>query len=223
MLSNKLDSEFLKYLVDQNIPPGDRLPTLTEISKELGVSVGKLREQLEVARRLGLVSVRPRLGIQREPFSFAPAVLSAVIFSLGSGEANFVQFSRVRVALEMMFWDEAVALLTAEDLEALRIIIGRAWNKLRGEPVHVPNSEHRELHLKIFSRLNNPFVQGLLEAYWDAYEASELTRFASYQYWVTVWEYHERIVDALCSGDFETGRALLVQHFSLLPTSPQTA
>ena len=222
MLSNKLDSEFLKYLVDQDIAPGDRLPTLTDISKKLGVSVGKLREQLEIARSLGLVSVRPRLGIQREPFRFAPAVWNAVIFSLGSGEANFAQFSQVRVALETTFWDEAVALLIPKDLEVLHTIIDRAWSKLRGEPVHVPNGEHRELHLKIFSRLNNPFVQGMLEAYWDAYEASELTRFASYQYWVTVWEYHEQIVNALCAGEFAAGRTLMVQHFSLLPTSPQT-
>ncbi|MEJ2747380.1 MAG: FCD domain-containing protein, partial [Anaerolineae bacterium] len=98
-------------------------------------------------------------------------------------------------------------------------VVNQAWQKLRGQPIHVPNGEHRQFHLLIFSRLDNPFVQGLLASYWDAYEASELTRFASYQYWLDVWNYHERIVDALCANEFELGQQLLVEHFDLLPTT----
>ena len=43
-----------------------------------------------------------------------------------------------------------------------------------------------------------------------------MTRFASYTYWIDVWTYHEKIVDALCNNDFALGRQLLVEHFSLL-------
>jgi DNA-binding FadR family transcriptional regulator len=74
--------------------------------------------------------------------------------------------------------------------------------------------------LKVFDRLDNPFVKGLLAAYWDAYEASEMTRFADYQYWLDVWTYHERIAEALFQNDLEQGRQLLVQHFELLPKDP---
>ncbi len=70
---------------------------------------------------------------------------------------------------------------------------------------------------------NNPFVQGILDAYWQAYEASEMTRFASYAYWIEVWTYHEKIVDALCHNDFTLGRQLLVEHFSLLKSLSLTA
>jgi DNA-binding GntR family transcriptional regulator len=115
-------------------------------------------------------------------------------------------------------WFEAVQLLTDEDKAELQKIMGKAWDKLRGNPVHIPNGEHRALHLKIFRRLDNPFVQGLLQAYWDAYEAIELTRFADYKYWLDVWNYHQQIVDAIYSGNFENGREILVKHFQLLPT-----
>ncbi len=218
MQLEKLDSKFLEYLLDKELSPGDKLPTLEVISRELGVSVGKLREELEVARHFGLVSVRPRVGIQRVPFDFSQPVLTSVLFSLGSGEAVFSQFSQLRRAIETNFWHDAVVLLTAEDKSCLKEIIARAWAKLKGEPIHVPNGEHRQLHLTIFSRLDNPFVTGFLEAYWDAYEASELTRFSSYQYWLDVWNYHEKIVDALCDDDYESGLQLLIDHFSLLRT-----
>lgn len=221
MLLNKLESDFLKYLITSDVCAGERLPPLTEISKTLGLSVGKLREQLEVARSMGLVSVRPRLGMQREPFDFAPTVFNGVMVGLGSGAATFAQFSRVRVALETSFWHTAVSRLTAEDKSELQDILVQAWDKLRGNPIHVPNGEHRCLHLTIFRRLDNPFVNGVLSAYWDAYDASELTRFASYQYWTEVWTYHERIVDALVSNEFEKGQQLLEQHFNLLRTIPE--
>lgn len=217
MLQDKLNSRFLAYIVNNGINPGDSLPPLTEMSQELDISVGKLREHLELARSLGVVSVKPRVGIQRRPYNFAPAVLPSVLFGLATGEAHFSQISRLRQVIEADFWDEAVRLLTPEDKRSLQEIVDRAWSKLRGKPVHVPNQEHRQLHLTIFKRLDNPFVQGLLSAYWDAYEASELTRFVKYQYWVTVWEYHEQIVAALSNGAYDEGQQLLVAHFALLP------
>ena len=220
MQLTKLGSPFLKYLVDTGAVPGVRLPALSDISDELGISIGKLREQLEVARSLGLVSVRPRLGIQREPFDFSQSINEGLLFSLAMGETTFEQYNQLRQVVEVGFWDQAVALLTTEDTLRLRKLVDQAWGKLRVEPIHIPNSEHRQLHLIIFSHLDNPFVQGVLAAYWDAYEASELTRFASYAYWVKVWTYHERIVEALCNNDFERSRQLLVEHFSLLRSLP---
>jgi DNA-binding FadR family transcriptional regulator len=217
MRLNKLDSTFLRYLVDSQVAPGERLPTLSQIGQELGVSVGKLREQLEIARGLGLVSVRPRVGIVREPFDFSQAVLAGVLFGLGTGEARFQQFSELRQAIEIDFWDTAVRELTPEDKQILQLLVSKAWAKLKGNPIHVPNEEHRKLHLIIFSRLDNPFVKGMLAAYWDAYEASELTRFSPYEYWLEVWQHHEKIVEAVVQDDFAGGLALLKAHFDLLP------
>jgi len=225
MQLTKLDSEFLKYMIEKQVMPGDRFPALSEISQDLNISIGKLREQLEVARAMGLVSVRPRLGIRREPFNFLPFVLAGVLFGLQSGETTFAQISQLRVAIETQLWHDAVTHLTPEDKTELQQLISQAWAKLRGDPIHIPNGEHRQLHLKLFSRIHNPFVHGLLEAYWEAYEASELTRFASYDYWLKVWDYHERIVDALCQDKYELGRQLLIEHFSILQTisSPEPA
>jgi DNA-binding FadR family transcriptional regulator len=215
---NNHNSDLFQYLIDQGLVEGDRLPALTELSEELEVSVSKLREQLELARHFGLVSVRPRLGIRREKFDFHPAVSTAMFFGLTTGEASFEQFSELRKTIETSMWSEAVQRLNSEDKAALQKIVRQAWDKLRGHPIHIPNGEHRALHLKIFSRLENPFVQGILKAYWDAYEAIELTRFADYQYWLDVWNYHEQIVEAICNEDFVNGRTILVEHFELLPT-----
>jgi DNA-binding FadR family transcriptional regulator len=215
---DRIDYQFLQYLVEKKLEPGDRLPSLSDLSVELGVSVGKLREQLEVARLLGYVSVRPRLGIRREAYDFYPAANASMMFGLATGEATFNQISELRKTLEANMWLQAVTCLTQADKERLRQLVAQAWEKLQGTPVHIPNGEHRQLHLTFFDRLENPFVVALLRSYWDAYEETELTRFADYGYWLKVWDYHERIVDAICQGEYDCGQKLLVEHFQLLPT-----
>lgn len=216
MLPAALDSEFLRYVVEQGFEPGDRLPSLTDLSAQIGISVGKLREQLEVARTLGLVEASPRRGITRTAYSFLPAVRLSLLTALMLDRSYFDDFSALRVHLETAYWDEAVALLTPEDHAHLRGLVAAAQAKLSQQRIQIPSPEHRELHLTIFRRLNNPFVVGLLEAYWDAYEAVELNTYADIHYLQQVWDYHARIVDAIEAGDIALGKRLLVEHMQLL-------
>ncbi len=69
--------------------------------------------------------------------------------------------------------------------------------------MQIPHEEHKQLHLTIFGRLENPFVSGILEAYWEAYESIGLNVFTDYAYLREVWGYHQRMVDSICSGDLE--------------------
>ncbi len=167
---------------------------------------------------MGVVSVRPRLGIRREAYDFYPSVQASLLFGLSTGEATFRQYSELRQSIEANMWHQAVICLTPDDKRDLEELVLQAWDKLQGSRVHIPNGEHRALHLTLFKRLENPFVDGLLRAYWDAYFETELSRYADYQYWIDVWTYHQRIVQAVCDDKNERGRELLIEHFQLLPT-----
>ena len=216
MVKSNLGSQFLAYLFDNEVKPGDRLPSLAELSECTGISVGKLREQMEVARMLGLVEASPRRGITRTDYNFLPPVRLSLLAALATDRHYFDQFGSLRSHLEIAYWDEAVELLTPEDHAHLRDLVARAWSKLDQDRIQIPYQEHRELHLAIFRRLDNPFVLGLLEAYWDAYEAVELNTYADYAYLRSVWEYHERIVDAIGTGEWARGKAMLAEHMTLL-------
>jgi DNA-binding FadR family transcriptional regulator len=213
-------SEFLRYLAThEEVENG--LPSLKKLSEELGVSVASLREQLEVARALGLVEVRPRLGTRRRDYSFAPAIRQSLGYALALNNEHFRKFSELRNHVESAFWFEAVAKLTEQDKADLQSLIVRAFEKLQGERIQVPHEEHRHMHLLIFSRLENPFVTGILEAYWDAYENVGLNMFSGgFEYLQQVWEYHRNMVDAICDGNYEDGYKALVAHTDLLYNRP---
>ena len=233
----QLSSEFLHYLAsrpatngavegDGAAPGSERLPALQEVSKELGVSVALLREQLEVARALGLVEVRPRTGIRRQPYTFLPAVRLSLSYALAVDPGYFAAYSDLRNHIEAAYWYEAVRRLEPADHARLRALLVRAWARLNGNPVQIPHEEHRQLHLAIYSRLENPFVTGLLEAFWEAYESVGLNLYADYGYLQQVWGYHQEMVDAICAGEFERGYRALEAHKDLLyhrPTSQGTA
>lgn len=216
MIFSRIDSNFLRYLLTHGCEPGAKLPPLDEISNEIGISVGKLREQFEVARVLGLVEASPRRGIHCLPYNFVNVVRLGLMISLAFDAGAFRAYSTLRIHLETAFWDEAVILLTDEDKAELLRLVEQAQAKLTTERVQIPYPEHRAFHLAIYRRLNNPFVLGLLEAYWDAYEAVELNTYADYGYLQEVWSYHARIAQAVLAGDYESGKLLLIQHMQLI-------
>jgi len=212
-----LDSEFLDYLVDHHLQPGDPLPALSDLSQELKINVGKLREQLEVARSLGMVEVRPRTGIRCKEYDFLPAIRLSLLFAIAMDKTYFEMFTALRNQVEASFLPEAAALLTPDDMAELRQLVQAAWGKLNHATlIQIPHTEHRQFHLKIFAHLDNRFVTGILQAYWEAYEAVELNTYADLHYWQEAWHYHERILDCMCSGDYDAAQIAFIEHTRLL-------
>jgi len=212
-----LDSDFLNYIVDHHLQAGSQLPPLSDLSEELDINVGKLREQLEVARALGLVEVRPRTGIRCKEYNFLPAIRLSLLYALGLDKSRFIEFTELRNHLEVAFWHEAVAQLTDADKLELRRLLDAAWAKLNNTAfIQIPHAEHRQFHLTIFTHLDNPFVIGLLEAYWEAYEAVELNTYADLFYWREAWTYHEKILKYINEGDFTAAQSAFIEHTRLL-------
>ncbi len=211
-------SEFLRYLAsyENGSNQSVRIPSLGELSDQMGVSVAKLREQLEAARTLGLVEVRPRTGIRRKPYRFSPAVTQSLLYAVERDSSRFDAYADLRIQVEAAFWTQAVSGLDLGDHERLNDLVASAWQDLNGEPIIIPHRQHRAFHLAIFSKLDNPFVYGLLEAYWDAYEAVQLNSYAELSYLREVWRYHERIADRICAGDPEASLAAFIEHTKLL-------
>jgi DNA-binding FadR family transcriptional regulator len=218
-----LDSDLLNFIIEQQFQPGDRLPTISELQSAecLGVSASKVREQLEVARALGLVEVRSKTGMRLKDYQFTPAVRLSLFFALATDPGNFDLFSQLRTHIEVAFWHEACQLLTDEDIATMRGCIEAARAKLADQWIRIPNQEHRTFHLTIFRRLQNPFVLGILEAYWDAYDAFEVNRYADLAYLEQVWDYHERILDALSAGNLDAAQDAFIEHTRLLRHQPR--
>jgi DNA-binding FadR family transcriptional regulator len=211
-------SDLLCYLAELAKNGKNRVESLAELSTILNTSTATLREQLEVARIMGLVEIKPRKGITIKEYSLRPAIQQSVGYSISVNPDNFHTFADLRNHIEAAYWYQAVPLLTLDDKRELQRLVESARQKLQSKPVQIPQDEHRQLHLTIFSRLNNPFVNGILEAYWDIYDAVGFGLYADLSYLENVWNYHEQIVKSIIDGDYATGAQLLVEHNTLIQT-----
>ena len=222
-MNSQLKFDLLNYLSNysqKNNHSNYEVPSLKELSHEQGVSIAKLREQLSVARSYGFVEVQPKTGIKLLPYSFAPAVKNSLSFALSLDRSYFDDFSNLRKHIEANFWFEAVSKLDEDDFNYLQDLVDKAWEKLESSPPRLPHQEHRNLHLRIYGKIKNVFVLGLLEAYWDAYEEVGLNRYTELAHLKSVWDYHQKIVKALQLGNVEEGYQMLLEHMDLLKSIP---
>lgn len=216
-------SEFLRHLAMISEDGEQRIPPLSKLSKDLGISVASLREQLEVARLLGIVDIKPKAGIHKSSYSLKPAVLASMTYAIESNSQWFKHLSNLRKHLEAAYFIEAVQLLSTADIEYLVILNKKAQEKIRSIPTQLPNIEHRSFHLGIYKRLPNPFVISILEVYWDLYRATGLEIYPDLSYIDRVWQYHQRIVDAIRHGNLSQGLQILVEHMDLLSQRERSA
>jgi DNA-binding FadR family transcriptional regulator len=220
MLRGILPYYILQYIIDNDLQMAEgeevKLPPMDELAAEMGISRGKLREEMVVAQAYGAVEMRPGDGTYVRPFDFYTAIRTLVLYGIAYDWKNFDHLYRLRVQLEITFWQEAVQNLTPGDHEELQRILEQSEQKLKGVPVEIPHKGHRDFHLLIFRRLDNKFVQGLLRAYWDAYEAVGLHRYFDLSYYEKMWSSHRAIAETIMAGQYGKGQEILAQHFTLL-------
>jgi DNA-binding FadR family transcriptional regulator len=227
MLKDMLPYDVLQYIVQEGLQTQDhkeltKLPAIGDLAKEMRISRGKLREEMIAAQAYGAVEMRPGDGTYVRPFDFYGPVRTLVLYSIAGDRRNFDRYYQVRARLEIAFWEDATRNLGPGDLDLLYSILDRAQGKLNRDRVEIPHEEHREFHLHIYSRMENPFVHGLLQAYWDAYEAVGLHRYFDLSYFERMWSWHREMVDAIVAGEHARGQEVLIRHFTLIEDRLQT-
>lgn len=209
-------SGILRYIAEKSLLGEERIPALTILSKELHVSVASLREQLEVARVLGFVEVKPKTGIRWLPYNFTPTLLLSVTYALSISSDFFEQFRDLRNHLEGAYFLESVTNLTKIDIDQLYNIVLRAEEKIISRPPKLPHAEHREFHAIIFSRIQNNFVQSIFSVYWEIYEYQGYAIINDLDYLKRVWHFHRLVYEGIQSGNIHQALEAFLEHKNLM-------
>ena len=150
------------------------------------------------------------------PYDFSPAVVKSLYCAIKSNKKYFDQYSDLRNQIERSFFIESVKLLNRSDICYMQSIVEKAVNKLNSNQIQIPHQEHRSFHLKIYCKLDNIFVNGLLKSYWDMYELVGLDLFTDLSYLKRVWEYHDRIITMISKGEYKKAYQFLEEHINLI-------
>ena len=210
-------SPILKFIADAT-RQDEPIPSISELSSQLGISTASVREQLEVPKELGFVEVRTRTGIQKHNFCLTRPLTLSMTYGMRVDPELFHEYASIRRQLEIVYWYEACALLEKSHIQELQELVERANWKINQNPVVIPMMEHRKFHLTIYRPLNNRVLNSVLETYWDLYEDSRIYFYRNHEYLESVWSYHRQMLEAIASKAYEKGYEARVTHFDLMKT-----
>ena len=163
-----------------------------------------------------IANILPKTGIHKNNFSFYQAIKPGLDYAVMDDVTNFQHFAGLRKHLESAYFVEAAQSLSLAELNSLENLVQSALTKIEGSPIQLPNEEHRDFHMKIFANIENPFLQGLLETYWDLYHFHDFEYYPDHDYLLRVWHYHMRIIEQVKNRNFTQALALLIEHMDLL-------
>ncbi len=200
--------ELRGYIVQNNLQPGDKLPTEMEMSKALGVSRNVLREAIKTLEIIGVVSSKPGVGIVVN--SFNANFLSSVIFlNLIGEDVDLVsQSQQVRRVLELGFARQSFDTMTDEQLSELEQLL----DTMKTADSHIDfYTLDANFHKVILRNINNDVLIAFIDSAWacDRYYRAKFIDDSTLRY-----EKHKRILDALKARDFEAFESALNYHFS---------
>ncbi|MGD9927782.1 MAG: FadR/GntR family transcriptional regulator [Sphaerochaeta sp.] len=200
--------ELRGYIVQNNLRPGDKLPTEMEMASALGVSRNVLREAIKTLEIIGVVSSKPGVGIVVN--SFNSNFLSSVIFlNLIGDDVDLVsQSQQVRKVLELGFARESFDSMTDGQIDELEEIL----STMKKADNHIDfYTLDANFHKVILRNIKNDVLIAFVDSAWscDRYYRSKFIDDGNLRY-----DKHKRILDALKAHDFEAFEAALIYHFS---------
>lgn len=108
------------HISDNQLGPGDLLPTEIEISKQLNVARSSVRESLKSLQAIGILESKSGVGTIISNKGLDPFVLSLILGTL-IGTTSFRELGEVRIIMEQGSIPLIIRNASDEDIESLRV------------------------------------------------------------------------------------------------------
>ena len=203
--------EIRKYIVQNNLQPGDLLPTEQKLCETLGVSRNVLRESIKSMELMGMVRACPGKGTEVQAFNLDFILQNVLFFQVGPQEEPAIrEMFGVRKVLELAYMRQAFHAMTEEDVRALRSLADAMRDNWSRGVFFI--QEDKDFHLTLFRSLHNDVLLSLLEAIWSVDDGFELEKKQPHlEQTVTK---HEAIVAALENHSYPAFARAMEAHFS---------
>jgi DNA-binding FadR family transcriptional regulator len=216
-LSAQVARHLLDLIQEQNLRPGDFVPSEVQICKDLHVSRGSVREAYRTLAALGILEIesgrRPRLQ------AVNAHVLAQVFgYALKTAQVNATHVIQTRRAIEVQGAQLAARNITDAQKSALRDLLGQMRSAL-GDHDHAGRvAADMAIHTALAEASGNPLNPLLLAAVRAPLEQVMIIDHAnrsSDSELIRIVDVHEAIVERVCAGDAVGAGAAMAMHFDL--------
>jgi DNA-binding FadR family transcriptional regulator len=201
------------YFVKAGLKSGDAIPTELELSERLNISRTAVREALKGLESLGIIEVRHGVGRFLKRFNFE-AILENLAYSIDMEVKDFREILDVRVALESAFLDRRVGRYTTDEIKELKDILDSMLSLVDGGSDEAALiREHTRFHLALYRSSGNSLLLNLIKIFATVQRSLTVVNRYRTQDTREFIELHRSLVAAIESGDRDTARKRLIEHF----------
>ena len=195
-LSRQVMESIEQMILEQQLGPGDVLPTETQIADQLQVSKSSVREAVKMLEALGLVEIRRGLCtvISENPQRGFLNVLMSQLY-LHSGSTDDLRV--FRQVIEAACTNLAMETATDSDLQLVRQALEQFRRKVEQGALEVEDDIH--FHMQIVQATHNTFLVTLASALYSLFRDS--IRHSIQENPRTALHDHERIFQAFLDRD----------------------
>jgi len=205
------------YILDNNLQPGDRLPTEAVLAEKLGVSRLSVREAFKVLESLGIVEIKTKDGTRLKSLTMKP-VADHLRFLLDVDRTSIREMAVARQVLESALIPMIIESADASDFQAMETAIARMRELAqRGEAF--PEAD-MQFHQALAAATKNRAMEGfgvMLQEFFLHLRGQIL---ASPERQQQSLQDHEAIYKAIREKDVERAQQLMCDHLSVYDDFP---
>lgn len=202
--------EIRKYIINNKIEPGGKLPTEHEMCEMLGVSRNVLREAIKALEIIGVIKSKPGLGIVVQEFNMDFLFQNMFYYLVADSNELIKEILQIRKVLELGFHKEAFELITDVEIKELQNLVDMMEEKQRNNIAF--HEEDMLFHITIFKNVNNRTLNSIFEAAWHVDKGFNPDKKNVYPR--SFLNNHIQILVSLKNKDYEMFKNEMEKHFS---------
>jgi DNA-binding FadR family transcriptional regulator len=203
------------YILDNQLQPGERLPSEAELAATLGVSRNPIREAIKGLEALGLVEVRVGLGVYVKAATLDD-ILTNFAYSLIFDGQSVADLYEIRQRLELSYVREAVRQLTDENLAEMERLLAEMQHQFAAGKDFI--MQDLALHRVLFRNVGNATLLKLFDIFSAIYaNTRHLFQAQTRDVVADDLEKHKALLEALRRRDEDQVFARLQDTYTRLP------
>lgn len=215
VLHKEIQLRIRRYIAEQQLQPGDRLPSEEALCAQLGVGRSAVREGLKGLEAIGMIESRRGAGSYVARFDPGRYIEYFTASSLLE-ELSIQELTEVRSLLEVAWVNDAVQRLTDDDITELVA----AFERMRDHAALGQSYrwDDFEVHRIIMRHVPNRLIRSMLDALYTLYEVHPAPIPAGSNNVADI-EQHDMLVRAVVARDGEAAQRALILSFNKAATN----
>jgi GntR family transcriptional repressor for pyruvate dehydrogenase complex len=198
-----------RYITENRLQPGDKLPTEQVLAEALGVNRLTVREALKVMESLGIVRMRPRHGIQLQRVTMKP-IVDHLQFLLSTEELTFSEMVDARLLLEVSILPLVAERAHAADYE--RMDAGNEEMRSLVEQGGMGTEGDMRFHQALFAATRNRALAGFGSMLHEFFRQVRENLLATEKDSRRAIAEHQAICEALRQQDVDAAQKMMREH-----------